>query len=60
MSDLVGNAEDRFSRVAAHIIRGAFVIIRAATPENFSLGFPTRSDTKRSVLTLKRARSLRF
>ena len=33
---------------------------RAATPENRSSGFPTRSDTNRHVQSQKQARSLKF
>ena len=36
------------------------IIIRAATRENRSSGFPTRSDTNRPVQSQKQARSLKF
>ena len=45
----------RTSRGFMHVI-----CIRAATRENRSSGFPTRSDTNRAVQSQKQARSLKF
>ena len=71
MSDLVGNPEDRFSRVAAHIRYNIslsqeknnnrhIIKLCGGTREKRSSGFPTRSDTNRVVQALKMARGWKF
>ena len=51
--------KDRFSPVKTHLIIMS-VLIRAATRENRSSGFPTRCDTNRSVQSQEQARGLKF
>ena len=51
-SDMVGNPEDRFSRVAAHIM--------ASSRENLSLWFPPRSDMNQAVQSQRMAERLKF
>ena len=73
MSDLVGNPEDRFSRVAAQLVLGSNydtisneidqIMSRLHLSRlvgNPTMWFPNRSDTNRPVQAQKRARSLKF
>ena len=59
MSGLVGNPEDRFSRVAAQI-RQEVDDNLASLQENWSSGFPIRSDTNRPVQSQKNRSSWNF
>ena len=59
MSDLVGNPEDRFSCVAAHMDNGGHLYLSRDARKNLSSGFSTRSDTNRAVQLQKQARSLK-